>query len=422
MPNKLSLTQFFTVIIGNIFEWYEFSLFAYFASQISAQFFPNENKLVSLLQVFGVFAVGYLMRPIGALYFGYQGDKLGRKKMLSLSMMIMASATTVIGLIPSYQSIGILAPVLLIACRMVQGFVLGGEYSGAVVYLIEQSAKPFRNLWGSMPLFGCYAGMLLGSFVSAVVSHFLSGTEYYAYAWRCCFIIASGFGLLGVYIRNFLPESLEFKESFQKKILVSNPLKVLFKNHFVKVLLGTGVTLLPAVTSYILLTYLPTHLTQFGNLSLPQALYLNTGVILVMLFIIPLVGIGSERLGKSFFLYSSALGIGCVSLWAFHIFNLSSLKLVFLAQIMIALLSCFSEAIIPIFLAQLFPVSVRYSGIALCLNLANGIFGGTAPLVATWLIIKTHNTAAPAYYLMAVAVVAFCSLIGLRSVLKQKFI
>jgi MHS family proline/betaine transporter-like MFS transporter len=404
-----SLKIIFTGLIGNIFEWYEFSLFAYFASDISQQFFPSHDKFSSLLQAFGVFAVGYLMRPLGAMWFGYFGDKLGRKKMLSTSIIAMAISTTLIGFIPGYQSIGVLSGILLLLCRIIQGFAVGGEGSGCIVYVIEQAKPHQKGLWGSFSLFGVYFGMLLGSLVSALITHFTHGTIYHEFAWRFCFIIGAILGVVGIYIRRYMPESPEFKNAEKHHEILANPLLTLFKLHYGKIFLGTGLTILPAVTSYMLFSYLPTHLSQFGHIRQDQALFINSVTLVIMLLSIPLYGALSDRFGRKPFLILSPLLIGSFAYLAFHYLLSTSLMIVFIAQTFLALSSACSESILPVALASIFPVNLRYSGIAVCWNIANGIFGGTVALVSLFLIEKSHNYSAPGFYLIAVAIIALVS-------------
>lgn len=404
----------FSGVIGNILEWYEFALYAYFATNIAQQFFPNTDKFLSLLNTFGVFAIGYLMRPLGAVFFGYFGDRFGRKKTLSISIILMAIATTSIGLIPSYQSIGMWAGVLLVLCRSLQGIAVGGEYSSSVVYIIEQAPAKQRGFFGSLSLFGGYFGMLLGSSVSTLVNHLAYGTPYYNYAWRFSFMIGLLLGVLGFYIRTRMPETPAFVEEERKHKLLANPVWDILRFHPTLVLRGVGITLLPAVASYTLFTYLPTHIAQYGSLSLEKALMLNTMALIVILIGIPSIGFLSDRFGRRNFLLGAPILVFMFSFLFFKMFSQISMLYVFIAQALLGLMYCCSEAVIPAFLASMFAVNQRCTGVALSLNIANGFFGGTAPLVATLLIQKTHNYSAPSIYIMAIAVIAMiatlCSL------------
>lgn len=401
-------------IIGNIFEWYEFSLYAYFAVDISQNFFPHQDKFLSLLETFGIFAVGFLMRPFGAMLFGYFGDKAGRKQMLVTSIIIMAISTALIAFIPSYYMIGKLSSILLLLCRMVQGIAIGGEYSGSIVYIIEQAPMHSRGLWGSFTLFGAYCGMLVSALVSTFITHFTKGTVYYNSAWRLCFLIGFSLGLLGIYMRRHMPETTEFMQAKAAHELYENPLVSVFRNHFKSIAQGVGITLVPAVTSYTLFSYLPTYLTEFGHISLDKALFLNSITMILMLVAIPLFGFLSDILPKKLFLYSSTILVGSLAYYMFGLLQTHVISIILLAQVVLALSSACSEAIIPVILASIFPVNLRYSGIAVCLNIANGLFGGTAALVATFLIMKTNNNVAPGFYLTVIAIISFLTVLSLK--------
>lgn len=272
-------------LIGNILEWYEFSIYGYFAADIAHQFFPKQDRLSGLLETFAVFAIGYFMRPLGALFFGYFADRFGRKKILPISIIMMAIATTAIGLIPGYNKIGAWAGLLLVFFRLLQGFAVGGEYSSAIVYVIEQTPPGKRGLFGSLTLFGAYFGMLLGSSVAALISYLAKDTSYYEFAWRIAFLFGIFLGTIGIYIRKKMPETPEFSLAKKEGRLEKNPLKNLFCFHRMKVLLGIGITLLPAVSSYLVFSYLPTYTSQYGKIAEDQSLTLNTLALIVMLLV-----------------------------------------------------------------------------------------------------------------------------------------
>lgn len=295
----------FTGLIGNVLEWYEFAIYGYFAADIAHQFFPEQDRFSSLLETFAVFAIGYFMRPVGALVFGYFADRLGRKKILPISILMMAIATMAIGLIPSYKFIGIWAGILLIFFRLLQGFAVGGEYSSSIVYVTEQTVPKKRGLFGSLTLFGAYFGILLGSFVAALVSHLAKETAYRESAWRIAFIIGVLLGALGIYIRKKMPETPDFTDAKLRGKIVHNPLKNLFRFHRMAILLGCGITLLPAVSSYLVFTYLPTYISQYGKIPEDESLTLNTLALIVMLIGIPIVGYLSDRFGRFPFLFLS---------------------------------------------------------------------------------------------------------------------
>ncbi len=396
-------------LIGNVLEWYEFAIYGYFAVDIAHQFFPSADPTASLLETFSVLAIGFFMRPVGALVFGYLADRKGRKKALPVTVMLMAIATTIIGFIPTYAQIGIGSAILLVLCRMIQGFAVGGEYSSAIAYIVEQAPPNKKNLFGSLTLFGAYFGILLGSGVAASLSYLAKDTPYFHYVWRGAFILGIFLGLLGLYIRKKAPETPEFLEAKKKGQLDRNPLKALLSQNGKTLLFGIGMTLLPAVSSWLIMAYFPTYTTQYGKLESYQTLSLETLALLVIVAAIPLYGFLSDRVGRFPFLFASPILILAFSYLLFLPLLKSNLPSIFLAQSALALFYIMSEALLPSTLAAIFPTDQRCTGIALCVNIANGFFGGTAPLVATYLIQQTGNVLAPTWYLMGVALISLLS-------------
>lgn len=401
---RMRLLRFVRVIlpalVGNILEWYEFAIYSYFATDISHQFFPQQDALSALIETFAVFAMGLLMRPIGALIFGYFADTLGRKKVLPISIILMALSTGAIGCVPSYAQIGIWSGILLVLCRMLQGLSVAGEYSSSMAYVFEQAPHRKKGFLGSLTLFGAYLGIILGSGVSTLLSYFAKDTLYYDYAWRGAFIVGLFLGILGLYLRRNLPETPEFIEAKSTGRLLKNPVKDLIFSHPKKLLLGIGLTLSPAIASWLAIAYFTTYTTRYGKMAEYQALALETYTMLLVLIAIPIIGYLSDRIGRFFFWFFSPFLLLIFSYALFHPLLSSSIGVVFLAQGTFALMYVMSEALIPSTLASIFPVNQRCTGIALCLNFTNGLFGGTVPLVATLLIEKTGYLYAPAGYLM----------------------
>ena len=407
-------------LIGNVLEWYEFSIYGYFAVDIAHQFFPKQDRISALIETFAVFAIGFLMRPVGAVIFGYFADKVGRKKILPISILMMAVATMSIGLIPTYNQIGVLAGVLLLIFRMIQGAAVGGEYSSSIAYIIEQAPKPRKGLMGSLTLFGAYFGILLGSGVCALISYEMKNSPYYEYAWRGAFLLGIFLGILGLYIRKNMPETPEFIEAKKKGQLLENPLGDLLKSHLKPLLLGIGMTMLPAVCSWMIMAYFPTYIAEYGKIAQYQSLVLETCTLVVILVSIPIFGFFSDRIGRFFFLFASPILLFFASYFLFHQVLSSSLWAVFIAQASLASMYILSEAILPATLASIFPVNQRCTGIALSVNVANGFFGGTAPLIATLLIKGTGNVNSPSWYVMVIAMVSlFAASIALKKYGKQ---
>lgn len=407
-------------VIGNILEWYEFSLYGYFAPIIAKQFFPSDNQFSSLLATFGVFAIGYLMRPIGAAVAGYFGDKYGRKIVLSYTVIIMAIITTVIGLLPTHQTIGVFASILLTICRLIQGIAVGGEYSGSVVYLIEHAQANRRGLLGSLALFSSYFGIMLGSAVGAIVGFIVSEATLETWGWRIPFLLGSLLGILGLYLRKHMPETIQFEYLQKENKVLQNPIFYSIKEKPWLILTAIGVTFMPAVASYLLFVYLPTYLTTYSKVTLDNALLLNTFSMIIMLITIPIVGSLSDRIGRKPFLIIGCMLFILFSYPLFFLLSSGNLWLIFIAQALFGIMVAIAEAIIPATLAELFPTNSRYTGIALSLNIANGIFGGLTPLFATLLIQLTQFQKAPSIYLSLCAIISLIVILRIKETYKIK--
>lgn len=394
-------------VIGNILEWYDFSLYGYFAPIIAKLFFPMNNKLTSLLATFGVFAIGFLMRPLGAVVFGHFGDRLGRKKTLAMAVILMAVPTTLIGLLPTHAQIGVTAGILLTLCRLLQGLAVGGEFSGSIVYIIEQASPNRRGVYGSWAMFSAFTGLLLGSAVAALMGSILSSDALHVWGWRIPFIIGIVLGGVGLYLRLRMPETPYFLELQKKGQTVNHPFVQAFHKAPMSMLKALGIVFLPAMSFYLLFVYLSSYMTEFLKLPLETALLINTISMVVIIAVIPLVGLLSDNIGRKPVLLIGAIAFIIFSHPLFLLLNNATFASVLTAQICFAALVAFAYAAVPATLVELFKTNVRYTALSLPYNLANAIFGGTAPLVATYLIAKTKNPLAPSFYLIFAGIIMF---------------
>ncbi len=386
-------------IVGNILEWYDFSLYGYFAPIISVLFFPTSNQFLSLLATFGVFAIGFLMRPLGGILFGYFGDRVGRKKTLATAVILMAIPTTLIGLLPTYEQIGISAGVLLTICRLLQGLAVGGEFSGSIVYILEHAPTHRRGLYGSWAMFSAFAGLLLGSGVAAITG-FLPDNLLNTWGWRIPFLLGIVLGGIGLYLRLLMPETPNFVAAQQKRQLVHNPIKHAFKTACLPMFMSIGLVFLPAMGFYLLFVYLSSYMTTFLHIPLRTALSINSLSMLGIILIMPWMGLLSDKIGRKKILYLGAIGFITFSCPLFLLLQQATFMAVLCAQFCFAILVCFAYAAIPATLVELFNTNVRYTAMSFPYNLSNALFGGTAPLVATFLIGMTGNQLAPSFYLI----------------------
>lgn len=406
--------------IGNFVEWFDYAVYGYLAVVISRVFFPDSSPTTALLATYAVFAISFLIRPIGGLVWGHFGDKIGRRTTLSWSILIMSVATFCIGLIPSFGQIGYAAPVLLLVIRMVQGFSAAGEYAGASAFLAEYAPDRRRGLLTSVVPASTAAGLLFGSLLAALLTGLLSTDQMTGWGWRLPFLLAAPLGLIGRYIRLRLEDTPKFQEMAREINVESNtPLSILFTHHRRALLIAFGVTCLNAVGFYLILSYMPTYLSEHLNVNETDAFIIEA--ITLACYIVFIFGMGalSDRFGRKRVLIAASVcfAIGTVPL--FNALGAGGLIGIALIQIVLAAFLTMNDGTLPTFLAEIFPTRVRYSGFAFSFNTANALFGGTAPFVATLLIKLTGNNLAPAWYLVAAALVAMGAMLMARETARE---
>jgi MHS family proline/betaine transporter-like MFS transporter len=394
--------------VGNVLEWYDFALFGFLAPVLSPLFFPSENRLASLLDTYGVFAIGFLMRPIGGIVFGHIGDKLGRKTALQWSVLLMALPTTMIGLLPTFAQVGFAAPVLLTLIRMLQGLSVGGEYIGSMSFLAEHAPIDKRGYVASWCTFSATLGTVIGSGVAAFVLWAVPKEDLAVWGWRVPFLFGLAAGLFGLWLRSGVAESPCFQKAAASGEVVRAPLLTALRRDRKALLLTVGLTLMMSVGFYLPWVWLPTWLSRINapHLPLSEALTINTLAMIVLIILTPLAGVLSDRWGRKPVLVT---GYALLVLLAYPLFVLLSsgqegLDLV--ALLIIAACAAMGAGAMPAAFVELFPTETRYSGIALGYNGTQALFGGTTPFVATWLIEVTGHPRAPAFYLLAAGAVA----------------
>jgi MFS transporter, MHS family, proline/betaine transporter len=397
--------------VGNVLEWYDFALYGYFAPVFAAIFFPSEQPSVSLLSAFGVFAIGFLARPLGALLFGYIGDTVGRRDALSWSIVLMAIPTVVVGLLPTYAAIGIAAPLALTFCRFLQGLSVGGEFTGSVTFLVEHAAPSQRGYIGSWAGFSAQVGALLGSGVGALVASNLTEEALHQWGWRIPFLLGSLIAFVGWYLRTRIPESPAFEQVRQAGALSAAPIREVFTHQPVAIAKVIGLVWLHGVGFYLLYVYLTTYLSTMTTVSLGTVLTMNTTCMLLLAVLIPLMGHLSDRVGHIPLLLTGAVGLAITAYPSFVWLTSGDLPLAWAAYVWLTvLMSCYLGPFFAV-VVTLFPTAQRYTGLSAGYNIAAALFGGTAPLVATLLIEWSGNILSPGLYL------SFCALISLSVIL-----
>ena len=400
--------------IGNMLEWYDFAVFGFFAAAIGAQFFPGDDKIAGLLNTFAVFAVGYLARPIGGVLFGIVGDRIGRRRALQVSVLAMAVPTSLIAVLPTHAEIGIWAAVLLVVLRLAQGFSVGGEFIGSISYLVEVAPPRRRGLYGSFAVFSAVGGMLLGSAVATGLHLALAPEAIAAWGWRLPFLGGIVLGVVGWNLRRRLHETPAFAAIEAAGGTVRHPELQALRRMPVAIVQAGAMVLLLGVGIYTLFVWMPTYLNHIVTPAVPHALMVNTLAMILMIALMPVAGSAADRFGYKPVLIAAMLATAVLVYPLFVWIDTASLAAMVVAMIVFAVVNGFLQGPTPVALAAQFPVEIRFSAMAVGYNISLALFGGTAPLVATWLISKTGNLASPAWYVAAIAVLSAVATLTLK--------
>ena len=397
---RVALSSF----LGNFIEWFDYATYTYFAITIGAVFFP-ESGVNSTLMAFAVFALSFIFRPLGAVFWGNMGDKKGRKWSLSISIFLMSGAAFLIGCLPSFAAIGIASPVLLLVLRSVQGFSAAGEYSGAAVFLAEYAPADKRGRYCSLVPASTATGLFVGSTVALVLKSVLPEAALIEWGWRIPFLMAGPLGYIAHFIRTRLEDSPAFHEMEHEKKEVDRPSRLVFKKYRWR-LLSSIATMVNSVGFYLVLTYLPTYLTSYTTMGASEAQLATDIALVTYIFIIFGAGRLSDRVGRRRMLLGACATFIVLSIPCFLMLGTASLPIVIVAELIMCVTLSLNDANIACYQAEMFPTEVRYTGAALGSNIAYVVFGGTASFVATALIDATGNGLMPAFYMMAISAVA----------------
>lgn len=398
---RVALSSF----LGNFIEWFDYATYTYFAITIGAVFFP-ESGVNSTLMAFAVFALSFIFRPLGAVFWGNMGDKKGRKWSLSISIFLMSGAAFLIGCLPSFAAIGIASPVLLLVLRSVQGFSAAGEYSGAAVFLAEYAPADKRGRYCSLVPASTATGLFVGSTVALVLKSVLPEAALIEWGWRIPFLMAGPLGYIAHFIRTRLEDSPAFHEMEHEKKEVDRPSRLVFKKYRRRLLSSIAATMVNSVGFYLVLTYLPTYLTSYTTMGASEAQLATDIALVTYIFIIFGAGRLSDRVGRRRMLLGACATFIVLSIPCFLMLGTASLPIVIVAELIMCVTLSLNDANIACYQAEMFPTEVRYTGAALGSNIAYVVFGGTASFVATALIDATGNGLMPAFYMMAISAVA----------------
>lgn len=405
-------------MIGNALEWYDFALYGYFATTLGSLFFPEFSTFASLMATFGIFAAGFIMRPLGGVIFGHIGDKIGRKNALLWSIYLMAIPTTLIGLLPTYEQIGWLAPLFLTFIRLAQGLSMGGEFTGSMIFVVEHAQERNRGFYGSWVVFSLLIGILVGSAIATTTCYLLSKDQLYAWGWRIPFLISVVGGFVGSMMRRMVHEPEQFAQAKKRQKEHSTPFVELIHKHLKTILYVVTIELTLSVGFYLIVTFINNFLTAILHFDMVTSLMMTTISMMAMGIAIPFSGWLSDKIGRKTVLIPSALAFAFFSYPLFTALE-SGFETALLAQISLSFIMGVFFAPIPATLVELFPINVRYSGLSISHSLSMAIFGGSAPFIATGLIHYTNNNAAPALYLILASFISAIALLFLKDRYRQ---
>jgi MHS family proline/betaine transporter-like MFS transporter len=397
--------------IGNATEWFDYGIYAYGVSYISAAIFPGTTAEATLFAL-ATFAISFLVRPLGGLFWGPMGDQLGRKTVLAWTILTMAGATFCVGLIPSFADVGWYAPFALIVLRLIQGFSTGGEYGGAATFMAEYAPDNRRGFYGSFLEVGTLAGFSLGALLMLGFSLLLGEARMHAWAWRLPFLVAAPLGLAGLYLRARVGDTPVFREAKGAgagKAGRIRELLHLFSTQWRPLLQLVLLVVALNVVNYTLLTYMPTYLQLRIGLNQAQALYVPIVGMLFMMFFLPLAGMLSDRVGRKPLWWISLIGLTVLAIPAHQLMSAGPWS-AGLGFILLGLFYVPQLATISATFPAMFPTPVRFAGLAIAYNISTSLFGGFAPAFNSWLVGKTGDLLVPAYLMMGACLVGMAAL------------
>ncbi len=401
--------------IGNFLELFDFVVFGFFAATIGRNFFPSIDPTISLLSSFATYGVGFVMRPVGAMLLGAYGDRHGRKRMLVLTITLMAVATGGMAIVPNYATIGIWAPILLLACRLLQGLATGGEWGAAATFLVEYAEPGKRGLTGSFQQMGFGFGTIGGTLCATLINGLMAPAAVESWGWRIPFVLGCLIAPVAVYIRSHVDETPLFRKTEAEHHIAASPLRDALRLYWREILTVTGIGIVGTVGGYISNIFLPPF--AIGQLHLPaQSIYLLTTISAVLQTIcILLAGALSDRIGRKAVLMISAVGYLVLIYPLFLLLTGSpSLPTFAMAQMIPAILVAMNSGPLAAVLCELFPTRVRLTALSVGYSLAVALFGGFAPFIATFLIQQTGNLISPTYYGLLCAAITIFTLLRMR--------
>lgn len=403
-------------LTGSSIEWFDFFLYATTAALVfNKLFFPSDDPVVSLMLAYLSFSLTFFIRPLGGFIFAHVGDRIGRKRTLVITLSLMGGATVLIGLLPTYESIGVMAPVLLICLRLVQGMGIGGEWGGALLLAYEYAPENRKGLFGSVPQMGVTIGMLLATLAMTLMSQ-LPDDQFMSWGWRVPFVASAGLVLLGLWIRNGIDETPAFKEAKRTGDVSRMPLIETLTTHRREVMIAVGAKIVETAPFYIFSTYVVSYATGALSFSRVEVLNAVTIATLVTTLCIPLMGLWSDYIGRKKLFIGGAIIMALYAFPYFMMLNSGSYFLLILATVLgLGIIWAPITAVLGTMFSEIFATRVRYTGITLGYQIGAALAGGTAPLIATWLMSRYDGSWVPvAVYIVLTAIISIFAVATVR--------
>jgi len=392
-------------VVGNVLEWYDFALFGVLAPVIATHFFPSADPLAGLINSYAVFAIGFLARPLGGVIFGHIGDRFGRRQALVLSVTLMAVPTALMSVLPTYQQVGVLAPILLTLLRIVQGISTGGEFAGSIIFLVELAPGHRRGLFGSVANFGSMIGGLLGAAIGWLMSEVLTPEAMQDWGWRVLFFSGILVGLFGLWARAGVPDTPIFAELAACEGLQARPLRTALRREWRQMAIGAGLNWSASVAYYVVFVWFISNMSEIIGLPYQTALAVSTFGLVAGLLATLAMGHLSDIVGHKRMLVFGSLATVIFAVPLLLLAAIGTLAAVALAQLGLALLAAVFLGTLRAVFVSLHSPPLRCTGLSLGYNTALALFGGTAPLIATLLVKVTGWPGAPGLYLVLTALV-----------------
>jgi MHS family proline/betaine transporter-like MFS transporter len=400
--------------IGNAVEWYDFAIYGFLATFIAANFFPAGNGTAALLNTFAIFAAAFLMRPLGGLVFGPLGDRIGRQGVLAIVILLMAGSTLAMGVLPTYDAVGVAAPLLLLFLRCLQGFSAGGEYGGGACYLAEFATDRRRGLTITFIAWSGVVGFLLGSVTVTVLQTLLGDAAMDSYGWRIPFLLAGPLGLVGLYIRLRLTDTPAFEALAASDEVAPSPLREAVLTAWRPILQLIGIMIMFNVGYYVVFTFLPTYFIKTLHFSKTSAFVsITVACVVAIVLILPLAAL-SDRIGRRPLLIAGTVAFTVLAYPLFLLLNSGSVGAAIAAHGMLATIESVYISVAVATGVELFATRVRYSSFSIGYNVCVAAFGGTTPYMVAWLTGSTGNNLAPAFYVIVAAAVSLVAVLTVR--------